>query len=353
MALIVAEGFDDVSNNTAVNSHLGKVYSYSGATISVFQNGGGVWGGRYGHGYAKGLTNTNSDVKWSLPSGYGTMFFACALRRSTTFTSVTPRIQFNRNGTNHIEICFGGTDGSDLVVRKNGTQIGSSIASYFTANVYKWLSIKLVIDSVNGLVEIRDYQGSTIFSFTGDTYNTAAGAAAVNEVLLPTGGSSINNARIDDVFIMDTTGTSWNGHLTEMSIKPLYANADGDLTTGWTASGAASLWDCVDEAFFDGDTTYAYATNPGQRLSVHLQDPAGTENVRAVIVNSAVRRDDAGSWSWKNFLRIGSTNYDDSPAATSAGDSYVHRSSIWYTNPSNGANWTPGDLTNIQAGIVN
>lgn len=353
MALLVAEGFDDVSNNTAVNSHLGKVYTYSGASITEFQNNGGVWGGRYSHGYAKGMQATNSNMTWSLPSPLTTIFLACAFRRSADFTSDTPRIRFRYNTDSHVDIVFGGTNGADLKVWVAGSPVGSAVTGFWPLNSYKWISVKVVIHATAGLVEIRDNTGALVFTYSGNTVNTGAGAASVNNVHLPSNGPAANNGRIDDLFIMDSTGSSFNGHLTETIIKPLYPNADGDLTAGWTANGASALWDCVDEAFFDGDTTYAAASASGQRLSVNIQDPAGTETgILGVIVNSAVRRDDAGSWSWKNFLRISGTNYDDAPAATSATNSYVHRSSIWYQNPSTSTDWSASDLTNLQIGVV-
>lgn len=352
MGLIVAEGFDDVSSSGTVNSHLGKVYSYSGATISQFQNAGGVWGGRFSHGYAKGLTNSNSTITWSF-SPRTTVIFACSLRRSAAFASPTPRVQFRYGGASHVEITFRGPDGTDLGLVVNGTEVGL-VPGYFVLNTYKWLSVLVTISPTSGQVSIKGGSGELLLSYTGNTYNPSAGQAQVDNINLPTGGSASNNTRIDDVFIMDTSGTSFNAHLTEMSIKPLYANANGDLTTNWTPVGASALWDCVDEAFFDGDSTYASTTSSGNRLSVNIQDPGpGDTNVVGVIVNSAARRDDAASWSWKNFLRISGTNYDDPDAPTTAVDSYVHRSSVWLTNPANSQAWSTSDLTNLQIGVRN
>lgn len=354
MALLVAEGFDDTSNNGTSTHMLNKLYAFSGAYISTFQNAGGVYSpGRLGHGLSKGLTNSNSDIGWTLPENFQKLFFACALRRSASFSSVTPRIQFRYGTTTHVEICFGGADGSDLVVRVGGNPVGTPVSGFFTLGNFLWISVEVEISPTNGVVKIRNGAGVEIFAYTGNTYNSSAGVEAVNIVYLPTGGSSSNNSRIDDVFIMSPAGNSFNGHLTDTSIRPGYPTSNGAHTANWSPYGATNLWDTVDEAMHDADTTYAGTSTSGARLSMKPYVPTGAgANCMAVLVTSHCRKDDAAAWTWRNFVRFGGNDYDDSDAAASAGTAYKGRVSLWELNPANGQTWNDSDFATLECGIL-
>jgi hypothetical protein len=341
MALLVAESFDELPASTSFHSLLNKLYAWSGASISSFNNAGGRVNGRY-HGYALQSAVNLFQLTWNLPANLSEVYLALAVERLSDATGIV--LAFRDSTSTQVDLRMAGTNGKDLQVTRNGTQIGYA-NDVFPLNVWVWLSIRLVVHATTGVVEVRDGAGNTILNLTNvNTKNTAN--AYVNNIFLGNG----NPLRaFDDVFIMDTSGANFNGHLTERAIRTLFPNADGSVLQ-WTANGAANRWDCVDEQTPDEDTTYISSDTPGQINLSALSDMAGNESgIEAVIVQHRSRKDDTGARSVRSLVRTGGANYTGT--TSSLASSYAHYASIWLTNPNTGSAWTRTEIDALEVGV--
>ena len=126
--------------------------------------------------------------------------------------------------------------------------------------------------------------------------------------------STQRQTEITGVYIMGAASYSWNTYAyADDFYVDSYAGEDdappsskrflfggvsgaGGAAAQWTAVGAATTWECVDEAVPDGDTTYAKALTAGLRDQYACADVTlpVDHQVRAVIPVAVVRKTDAG-----------------------------------------------------------
>jgi hypothetical protein len=343
MALLVAESFDDLPSGTGSAYLLNKRY-WSGAVITQFNHSGGRTPGRY-HGWAKtAQTSGSPDVLWTLPAPLSEFYGALAVNRTGSNTGSVIVLAFRDGASNQIEMRMaGGVDGSTLQFTRNGVALGN-VASVFPLGVWVWLSVRIVISNTAGIIEVRNGVGDVLLNLTG--LNTQATANPhVNAVGFLEGSIKA----IDDVFLMDTSGATFNGHLTERAIRTLFPAADG-TTLDWTANGASARWDCVNEQTPDDDTTYLSSGTVGQVNLSALSDMATAETgIEAVIVQHRSRKDDVGARSVRGLLRTGGTNYNGATVALASG--YVNVADKWELNPTTSSPFTRTEVDALEAGV--
>jgi hypothetical protein len=110
----------------------------------------------------------------------------------------------------------------------------------------------------------------------------------------------------------------------------------GDLTQ-WTANGAASNFQCVDESPPDEDSTYV--SSNGNNYDSYGMGSAGFGGVPSMIVaRSRVRKDDANTRSIQIGVRSGGHNGLGS--AVTLGTSYAFVDACIPTDPNGGGAWT-------------
>ena len=353
MSLLFAEGFDDVWSNLGVSTvpYTNKVYP-SGATIYVYNNYWGRATGRY-HGFAKNFANVNTLIRWGLPSAIGEGYVALNVKRTVDSAAANRWIFFVTDGwvgTHQIQIRFHGTQGQDLAIyRGGGTTLLATASNVFPINTDVWLSVRIKIANVGGVVEVKDAVGTTLASFSGDTQQTAN--ATFNSVDM---AWTPNWHVADDVICMDTTdsptGTPFKGHLTERSIWTGFPAADGS-TLQWTANGAANRWDCVDEDDPNDDTDYISTATPGNiNLSTIDSTPAGMAGIEAVITQHRSRKDDAAARSVRSVLRRNAAN--NLGATNTLGSTYVnYQDKVYEVDPATGLAWVASDIDACELGM--
>lgn len=344
MALLVAEGFDDLSSVNAATTYLNHIYNYSGVTITTFSNTGNRTAGRY-HGFAKQTAN-GTDIVWTLPSAISEVYIAGCWKRTSSSSTNAPLFTVRDGTTGHVDVRMSGTDGQDLIVTRNGTQLGSTVSNVFASGVSVWISVRIVIDDAAGIVEVRDGPGNVLVNLTAqDTRN--GGAASINNVRFSSGANVF--MALDDFFIMDTTGSTFKGHLTERAMHTIFPTADGD-TLNWTANGATDRWDCVDEQTADDETSFVSSNTPGNVNLSGLGDLASSEaGFEAVIVQHRTRKDDAGARTARGVIKTGGAVNAGTTVTLTA--SYLNYSDKWEVNPVTGLAWTRTEIDALQAGI--
>lgn len=130
-----------------------------------------------------------------------------------------------------------------------------------------------------------------------------------------------------------------------MPTNEILPSANGDISaSGWAASGAATLWDCVNDpvASPDDATTIIYNTAAAKYAlftgSFSVPANAVIDYVRIVLRATHP----SGTAQLRARLKIGGTYYDSSDSTIAT--SYTNYTKDFTTNPRTGAAWTVNDV---------
>lgn len=175
--------------------------------------------------------------------------------------------------------------------------------------------------------------------------DTQAGATTTVTKALWGGGTTI------ETYVDDHAVDGSGNEIGLGQVETLWPNGAGNyaaLTRGGADSGAN--WSQCDEALLNSDTDYVVSTGSNQRDSYAMQNRSIVGTPRAVQVTTTCKLA-SGTPTFKNFLRIGGTDYDGATThtATSAYRCYVE---VWNTNPATGLAWTDSDIDSLEAGIL-
>jgi hypothetical protein len=347
MAIIAMDGFDISSNSN--NNLLNQNFSNYVHTDHV----------NYGAGVIQGIFGDYADPV------VGFHFYTLATPRPTSLIAAFHwRIENGESGNGElfsvvlsdgiIPVRIESHTHSFLSIKdKNNNRLATTTNPCIVKkDEFNWLSIKVVIDSVSGLVEVKDAYGDTILSYNGDTRQ----GSSSNEILRVFLGNNITNRPDFDNFVLATTsGGTINDHITEHRIITLRPNANGDTVTGWTANGASAVWDCLDETNIDNNSTNISTTTDGATFLVNFQDLATAETgYKAVSLTHWCVREDAGLWYITPKIKTGGIVYSGTEmkmpnANTAAYGPFTH---IWELNPNTSSAWAATEINALQGGLT-
>jgi hypothetical protein len=349
MALLFFDGFDDIVSTNPQNYILNHKFS-GGATLNFINGSLARQTGKFGSGYGIDCSTTGGAAKLniSLLSPASTVIVAFDLYPKLGLFN--PGIFFPRGvgDTGMFTVSLYQFTGLQIK-NSSGTQVAVA-RNVLRVNDWNWLSIKYVVSSTAGLIEVRDAYGNVIVSYSGNTRGSAT-TDEIERIALIDAGTVGASFWIDNLYILDNSGPApWNDHLTEMRTFKLVPNAAGDLTE-WSPNGAANVYQCVDDPEGNDDTDYASSDTTGQRFLVHCTDLTRNEtNYYGVVVKNRVRRDDSGLWSLDAAIKTGGTIYYSGARDVSNSAVYVNLSEFWAKNPSTSADWTFADINALQIG---
>lgn len=165
-------------------------------------------------------------------------------------------------------------------------------------------------------------------------------------------GNSVTCFYIDDLYVIDaTTGvnTTYLGNCTVNCLMPKGAGVSSQFTPNQT--GHANYTE-VDEASFDGDTTYVSTSGVGNRDTYTIQSLPNTPKEIFAVHMSSFDRIDASETTrtMNNSLYINSTYYD----GTVSGDltsTYQAIRTVWENNPATSTQFQVSDISSMEAGV--
>lgn len=160
------------------------------------------------------------------------------------------------------------------------------------------------------------------------------------------------NAVYYDFASFDTTGSKNNDHRGTPRVVPLYANGNGNHSdfVGSDADSTDNYLHVDEEGVADDKTSYVESDTATDRQSVAVENlPSTPQTVLAVQVQNLLKKTDAGTRTFQNFLRIGGVNYDG--ATKSADVSYIWSYDIWDVDPGDSNDFTETDVNGIEVGI--
>lgn len=140
-----------------------------------------------------------------------------------------------------------------------------------------------------------------------------------------------------------------------MATEILRPNGAGFITE-LTANGAATNWECVDEASHDSNTTYVSNNSSGitkkDLYTINANSIGVSDTINSVTLYIICRCTATGrlivNTGYRYIRENGVSTVGGSNSLTT---SYASYSTTWNTKPSNGSAWTKTDIDNLQIGV--
>lgn len=233
-----------------------------------------------------------------------------------------------------------GLPGSGTILARGATLIPLATWNY--------LEVQATIADSGGTVKVR-LNGSTVneIDFTGDTKNGGTNTT-IDQVALATSGSG-SSARFDDVYVLNSTGSSNTTFLGDIRIHTLSPNNNGTYSQLTGSDGnQTDNYQLVDELPFS-TTDYVGSPTVGQRDTYALADLPVVSQIFGLQNNFIGAKSDASSGNAKSALLINSTLYYG--ATRALGTSYIAYSDIYDTNPNTSTAWTGTVINGMEAGV--
>lgn len=232
-------------------------------------------------------------------------------------------------------------NGSLALYRGSGSVLLAETApSLIVSNAWNYYELYVKAHTTLGAFEVR-LNGVTVLSGTG--VNTAqTGIADVDQVGWPTAGAGQN--LWDDLYCTD------DRFLGDVRIEAIYPSSEG-ASSGFTPSTGTDNAAMVDDTTPDDDTTYVEASVVGTLDTYVFTDTASVVGeVKAVQWVTRARKDDSGTRSIRQVVRIGGTDYEGA-AEKALSTSYDYAKDVLDENPDTSAPWTVSDINSAEFGF--
>jgi hypothetical protein len=357
---------------------------------------------------SQGVHITNTNARWfrkNIATNSNTMFMGAAIFVGSLPSSPQRLLVFLDTGTYQVEA---GIDSAGRVrLTRNGTLLATSSLSV-SPGVWNYWEFKAKIAS-SGSAEIR-INGVSFVSFSGNTQNTAN--ASANQVQWGPVEMTAGLMYIDDVYLLDSSGTQNNNYLGDVKVLAAFPSANGavnnftqaygsrpqntalslgyqimdsngniqEVTTAgttannsgpswntvgggkttdgsvvWTCRGSgsnpgAANWMAVSELAPDDDSSYVVSGTVGNQELYTISGIAGA-TIFGTMVSLRADKDDASTRSVRSLVKSGATVVDNGVDYPLTQSSYAYFNALYPLDPNTGSPWTPAALSAAQIGV--
>lgn len=257
-----------------------------------------------------------------------------------------PIIRFMDDNDEQIDIRVTSTAGFQFT--RNGTPLATSPDNVIAFGYFNYIEAKVFVDNTVGYVQLRVNGVEVINVPALDTQATANNR--INKIRFqPFSTSGSYDMRLDDIYILDDTGTFDNAFLGECRIETHFPASNGAFVE-FTPVGAAANWQAVDETTSNEDTDYTQGNSVGNRDLFNLTAYSFVGQVFGVQVTVTHRKDDVGNRTVAPLARVSSTLYEGSTDTCLS--QYKMAKKIWERNPNTNSQWTVSEVNAGQYGII-
>ncbi len=342
--MFLSESFDD----TSTVSHIFNSTSINGSNSAVSI-------GATGRNGTNGLTvksdvnivagNAASATK-TLPSVVSTIYAAFSFRTDRLPNGGTFFTLFSVNDAGAVQCNVILMSDGTIRVRRATTTLGTVSGFSMLTGVFYHFEIKLVISSTVGVVQ---FWVNEVLGLNLSSQNTqGAGTTNISEFSLVCAGSANQSAvttfLFDDVVVRDDAQSG------DVQVKALLPTGTVGGQDQWTANGAATTRECVDDSAPNDDTDYASTANVGDKSIWTYPNIPATSTIVAVNPKPRAKKTDAGTAKFKSLWYNGSAAFLGTEKAPSNG-SYERHPDPWLTNPDTAVAWTPTDWNTAGNGV--
>lgn len=237
--------------------------------------------------------------------------------------------------------------GGYLALLRGGTkaQVAISSSPIWSGAVWRYIELKYVLST--GACEVR-VDGVTIMT------GAVATSASVMTLQFPDPyhayqSSSNGIFSCDDLYVLDTTGTTNNDFLGDVRVNTLLPSADG-THHDMTPSSGTTHYSLVDDATPD-TTSYVTTSSAGAKETYRFQPLSSTVGgVYGIRATNYAHKDGAGTAGLRNIITSGGTDYESALNASMSA-SWAVASDLWEQNPATGGAWTQTSVNDSEFGV--
>ena len=323
MAITWIDGFDLYSATVPLSTRYTLVNTPSLVT------------GRFG---GQALSVNNAAASWGIPIT-STLAFGAALKiTSVTSLGSGQKLVSFRNNANGDQVVIQGTNTGTLIATNGaGTVLGTSAAGLFAEGAWHYLEAEITRNATTGAITVY-MDGAAVITAT--SVNT--GGFDIDTLTFP----NINDGSTrvwDDLYLCNVATRKGESRVAVM------APAADTATIQWTPNSGTVHFNRVNEATFDGDTTYNFASAVGNTdLYTVTALPFTPTSIRAAQTVMCARKDDATTRQLATQLVSGTTTATGATATMTT--SYTITYNIYETDPNTSAAWTPTNLNAVNLG---
>ena len=213
---------------------------------------------------------------------------------------------------------------------------------------YQYWEFKFVLGTSGegGKYEVR-VDGAVVATNTSAGMNDANNYFAVGN----TNNSSSIGTRIDDYYILDTTGSApYNTYLGAIHIERLHPSGAGS-STGFTPSAGSNFQNVDDTGRGDDDTSYNSTSSTGDKDLFNMGDLQNVNGGSVLAVRQVTQARKDASEDTINLtpvIKSGATETDGDQRALLTGYDYVRKD--YTANPTTSSAWTESEVNSLEAG---
>ncbi len=207
------------------------------------------------------------------------------------------------------------------------------------------MEFKVVCANSGGSYELR-INGVTVAQ--NASTDTRAGSHDYHDIVEILGVAG-DGQQIDDLFILDGSGSTNNNFLGSRKVTTLFPTAEGD-SSDYTPSTGSDNSAVVDDNPHNSATDYVESSTSGHTDLYQYSNVSNMGTINGVSVNTVCAQSDGTPFSLKTHVKSGSTDSEDAGQAIGT-TSDVTRKRILETNPDTAAAWTQSEVNAAQFGI--
>lgn len=255
-------------------------------------------------------------------------------------------------------LSIGNLDGNLRIVLGT-TEIGQ-IAGVFTVGAYNRIEWHFIVDSTNGLIEVK-VNGNSLFTWEGNT--RGARLDSIRYVAIGLSGATFlttmnrwQHVYIDDVAVNDTAGSVNNSWCGKGSILLLRPKGIGHYSQFIPSNISLNNYEMVDDIPADGDTTYVKSEIAEEIDTYNMEELIADHGIDStLLVVKAVQVCLTGRYEgvdahFAPILRHGVT--DEEGALIEMLNTYhkLHHQ-VFSVSPFTGLAWTYAEVDALEAGV--
>ena len=261
-------------------------------------------------------------------------------------TGRTP-VAFLRGGTEQIRLEFVGSAGHfNFAVKRGATTLATTVGDY-SYGIWHYFEFKVNFHTSTGSYELRHNEVTQV---SGSGVNTAESGS--NQADQWRYNFTTTGPDYDDLYLLDTTGSTNNDFLGDTQIEAITVSADG-AQNDWTAQEAGTNAQMVDDPGAPDDGTNVILSNTATDIDVfnmtNLVNTLGT--VHAVGVQIQARVDASGSRTLRSKFHDGTSTFGNGAQFTVSSTSFAEFVTIMETNPVTASAWAVSEIDAGQYGV--
>jgi hypothetical protein len=339
MAILFMDGFD--LYDTAAD-----VVAAAWSRESLTQNLLDTTGGRYGGGCIYGTASGTNWIRGFTPVAPGGTVIVCwAYKHDGGGGSADEFFSLRTPTGSQLMRMTHNASGAITTHPQTGAALGTS-SNVLTANTWVWVEVKIVLgtDATSGTITVH-VNGSVVATYGSIDTNNGESASIIRL------GGSNGNWYVDDVVIMDGTGSANNDFIGDSKIDTLYPNGEGSVMD-WTYNIGSTGYEAVDEsATADDDTSYIYATTAGTEARFTIANLSDVpDDIFAVQPRYRAKKQDVGTRTMRALINSSSSEATGPTVALTISYSWKW-GGLFSTNPNGGGAWTTAAVNALQAGV--